>query len=217
MSNNIWAPIPIRTHLITNKDNIIDVVKKYTSLIAEPGDIIVIAESPVAIAQGRAVLSSSVKSGLLARFLSKLPHKDGSLATPQAMQLAINEVGRFKIIMGAIAAGFGKIFGRKGDFYRVAGRELAKIDDIAGTLPPYDRYIVLSPENPKQITDMIYKETGITTAIVDINDIKCVDILAISGKVSPSLIVETLRNNPLGNDDQQTPLVVLKKVNNKGR
>ncbi|MDD4568923.1 MAG: coenzyme F420-0:L-glutamate ligase [Tepidanaerobacteraceae bacterium] len=207
-----WAPIPIRTHLITEKDDIVEVVIGYTSTIAKHGDIIVVAESPVAISQGRAILSSSVKSGIFARFLSKFPHKDGSLATPQAMQLAINEVGKFRVLLGAIVAALGKAVGRSGDFYRVAGRELAKIDDIAGTLPPFDRCIVLGPKKPKEITDKIYKKTGITTAIADINDLKCVDILAISGEISEKQIIEILRDNPLGNDDQQTPLVVLKRV-----
>lgn len=207
-----WVPVPIRTHIITEKDDIVEVVLKYTSPVAESGDIIVIAESPVAIAQGRAVLSSSMKSGLLARFLSKFPNKAGSLGTPEAMQLAINEVGTFRIILGALAAALGKMVGRKGDFYRVAGRDLAKIDDIAGTLPPYDRYIVPGPKNPKEITDKIFKKTGITTVIADINDIKCVDILAISGKVKEKEFIEILKNNPLGNDDQQTPIVVLKRV-----
>jgi F420-0:gamma-glutamyl ligase len=211
--NNVkWAAIPIRTHLITDKDDIVEVVVKYTSSIAEPNDIIIVAESPVAISQGRAFLSSSVKCSILAKFLCKFPDKDGSLATPQAMQLAINEVGKAKVILGAIAAAIGKMLGRSGDFYRVAGRELAKIDDIAGTLPPYDHYIVLGPKNPKEITDRIYKKTGVTTAIVDINDIKCVDILAISGKITEDQIIEILKDNPLGNDDQQTPLVILKKM-----
>lgn len=175
-----------------------------------------IAESPVAISQGRAFLSSSVKSGLLARFLCKFPNKDGSLATPQAMQLAINEVGMLKVLMGAVAAAFGKALGRSGDFYRVAGKELAKIDDIAGTLPPFDRYIVLGPKNPQKITDEIYKKTGIATVIADINDIGCVDILAVSGKVSEKQLTEILKHNPFGNDDQQTPIVILKKTNKGG-
>ena len=213
MAENLkWAPVPIRTHLITQKDNIVDVVLKYTSLVAKPGDIIVIAESPVAISQGRAYLSSSVKYGLLARFLCKFPNKDGSLATPQAMQLAINEVGAFRILLGAIAGGLGKLVGRSGVFFRVAGRVLAKIDDIAGTLPPFDHYIVLGPKDPKKITDEIYKRTGITAVIADVNDMGCVDILAISGEVSEKQIIEILKNNPLGNDDQQTPIVVLKKI-----
>src|SRR5690554_4808711 len=107
MAKITWAPIPIRTHLITEKDNIIDIVERYALPVAQPGDIIILAETPVAISQGRAVLSSSVKSSLLARFLCKFPHKDGSLATPAAMQVAIDEVGPVRILLGAFAAAFG--------------------------------------------------------------------------------------------------------------
>lgn len=88
-------------------------------------------------------------------FLSKFPDKDGSLGTPEAIKLAINEVGKFRIILGAIAAALGKLLGRRGDLYRVAGMDLAKIDDIAGTLPSYDRYIVRGPKKSKEITDKI--------------------------------------------------------------
>ncbi|MEG3071503.1 MAG: coenzyme F420-0:L-glutamate ligase [Candidatus Syntrophopropionicum ammoniitolerans] len=92
----IKARIPIRTHVITEHDDIVKVVKKYTGDIAEPGDIISVAESVVAIAQGRAILPGIVKVGFLARFLCRFPGKDGSLATPQAMQLAIVEAGPLK-------------------------------------------------------------------------------------------------------------------------
>lgn len=213
MTNFRWAPIAIRTHIITEKDDIVDVVERYALPVAEPGDIIVIAESPVAISQGRAVLSSSVRSSFLARLLSKFPHKDGSLATPAAMQVAIDEAGTFRVLLGATAAALGKLVGRKGDFYRVAGRDLAKIDDIAGTLPPFDRYIVPGPKDPQRVTDHIYSKFRIATVIADINDIKCVDILAVSGEVIGAQVIKILQENPLGNDDQQTPLVILKRVN----
>ena len=90
----------------------------------------------VAIAQGRAIVSSAIKPGLLARFLCRFPQKHGSLATPQAMQLAIDEVGSWRILGGVAAAGVGRLIGRRGWFYLVAGRELALFDDIAGHAAP---------------------------------------------------------------------------------
>ena len=212
MIKNSWAPIPIRTHLITAGEDILDIVKKYAVPVARSGDIIIIAESPVAISQGRAVLSSSVKSTRLAQFLSRFPKKDGNLATPAAMQVAIDEVGAFRVLLGATAGALGRLLGRQGDFYRVAGKSLAKIDDIAGTLPPFDSHIVPAPKDPQGITDKIYKEFGITVAIADVNDIRCVDILALSGDHLEENILKILEENPLGNDDQQTPLMVLKKL-----
>ncbi|HHV63042.1 MAG TPA: hypothetical protein GXX51_10455 [Firmicutes bacterium] len=204
--------IPIRTHIITEKDDIVEVVKMYTRDIAAPGDVIGIAESVVAITQGRAILPKTVRPRRLARFLSKFPGKDGSLATPPAMQLAINEVGAVRVLLGAAAAALGKMVGRKGDFYRVAGRSLAFIDDIAGTMPPYDEHVVLGPAHPEEVVARIKRETGVDAFIADVNDKGCVDILAASDGIDQAVLHQLLSDNPFGNDDQQTPIVVLKPV-----
>ncbi|NLI14478.1 MAG: F420-0:Gamma-glutamyl ligase [Peptococcaceae bacterium] len=205
--------IPVRTHIITEEDNIVDVVKKYTGEIAGPGDIIAVAESVVSITQGRAILPEKVKPGLLARFLCRFPGKDGSLATPQAMQLAIEETGVPRIFLGATAAALGKVIRRKGDFYRVAGRHLTLIDDVAGTMWPFERHIILGPKNPRGIVEEIREKTGVEAVIVDVNDIGNVDILGASSGINQADLIRDLKDNPFGNDDQQTPIVILKMVN----
>ncbi|MCL6635503.1 MAG: coenzyme F420-0:L-glutamate ligase [Peptococcaceae bacterium] len=206
----IIGRIPLRTHIITEKDDIVDVVKKYAGEIAGPGDIIAVAESVVAITQGRAILPETVRPGFLARFLCRFPGKDGSLATPQAMQLAIEETGTPRILLGAAAAALGKIIGRKGDFYRVAGRHLALIDDVAGTMWPFERHIILGPRDPQKIVDRIREATGAEAVIADVNDTRNVDIIAASRGVDRKGLIKDLEDNPFGNDDQQTPIVVLK-------
>ncbi|RJQ27323.1 MAG: F420-0:Gamma-glutamyl ligase [Peptococcaceae bacterium] len=206
----IIGKIPIRTHIINEKDNIVEVVKVYTGNVAAPGDIVAIAESVVAITQGRAILPETVRPGLLARFLCRFPGKDGSLATPPAMQLAINDTGTVRIILGAVAAAIGKLIRRKGDFYRVAGRHLTLIDDIAGTMWPYERHIILGPKGSQEIVDKIRAETGLEAVIADINDTGNVDILAASAGIDQKQLIRYLKDNPFGNDDQQTPIVLLK-------
>lgn len=210
----IAGRIPIRTHIITEKDNIVDVVRKYTCEVVEPGDIIAIAESVVAITQGRAILPETVRPGLLARFLCRFPGKDGSLATPQAMQLAVKEVGKLRILLGAAAAAFGRLVGRRGDFYRVAGRQLAFIDDVAGTMWPYERHIILGPKEPHKVVEAVKEATGCEAIITDVNDIRKVDIIAASSGINKKDllkdIVKDLEDNPFGNDDQQTPIVILR-------
>lgn len=207
-----YQPIPLRTHIITDKDDIVKLVRTYAEGIAEPGDVICVAESPVAITQGRAILPQAVRPSLLARFLRHFPRKEGSLATPWAMQLAIQEVGAPRVLLGAVVAGFGKVVGRRGDFYRVAGRVLALIDDIGGTLPPYDRYVILGPKDPARVVDFIRQAIGVDALIADVNDLKCVDILAVTGEHDLEDLKEALRDNPFGNDDERTPIVVLKRV-----
>jgi len=202
--------IPLRTHIITEKDDLISLVQKYTADIAEPGDIIALAESMVAIAQGRAILPKTVRPGLLARFICRFPGKDGSLATPQAMQLAIKEVGRARILLGCTAALLGRLVGRRGDFYRVAGQELALFDDIAGTVWPFEKHIVMGPKNARGVAAKIKEATGVDAVIVDVNDMKCVDIIGATDGLDREVVVNALRDNPFGNDDQLTPIVVIK-------
>lgn len=204
--------IPVRTSVITEYDDLVAVVDRFTRDIAEPGDVIVLSESVAAIAQGRAVPPAKVRPGRLARFLCRFAQKDGSLATPAAMQLAIGEVGARRVLLGTAAALLGKMIGRRGWFYLVAGRELALIDDIAGTIPPYDECIVLGPSDPQRLAEAIRDATGIDAAIADVNDLRRADILAITGPIPPEELAACLLDNPSGNGDEQTPLVIVRPI-----
>jgi len=206
-----FPSIPIKTHVVTEKDDIVELTRKYTEGIAFPGDIIAVAESVAAITQDRAVLPEKIRPGLVAKLISRFPAKHGSLATPTAMQLAIREVGILKILLGCAASIFGRLIGAKGYFYIVAGRELALIDDIAGTMWPYEKHIILGPREPEKIVCSILQATGVDAVIADVNDIKCVDILAATSPESEKTAKESLIDNPFGNDDQQTPIVVIKQ------
>jgi hypothetical protein len=212
----LFYKIPIRTHIVTENDDIVSLAIKYSKGIAAPGDVICLAESVVAITQGRAVLPETVRPGRLARFLSRFPGKDGSLATPPAMQLAIEEAGRARILAGCAAAAVGRLIKKKGLFYIVAGRELALIDDIAGTMYPYERHIVMGPKNPGRLVQGIKKATGAEAVIADVNDKGCVDILSITDKRYRQAVIEALRDNPFGNEDEQTPIVILKRREMRG-
>ncbi|HHY47504.1 MAG TPA: F420-0:Gamma-glutamyl ligase [Firmicutes bacterium] len=202
--------IPIRTHVISENDDIVEVVGHYVRDIVRPGDLICVAESVVAITQGRAVLPKDVRPSILANFLCKFPGKDGSLATPPAMQLAIQEVGAPRVVLGSVAAGLGRLIGRKGDFYRIAGRSLALIDDIAGTMPPFDKHVILGPAHPEQVASKIRDVTQTHALIADVNDKGCVDVLACTAPVPAEVIELVLSDNPFGNDDQQTPIVIVR-------
>ncbi|OQA08767.1 MAG: hypothetical protein BWY65_01362 [Firmicutes bacterium ADurb.Bin373] len=115
------------------------------------------------------------------------------------------------------AAGLGRLIGRRGDFFRVAGRQLALIDDFAGTMWPFDRHIVLGPKDTQKVVDRIKQVTGIDAVITDINDIGKVDILAATDGVDADALTSYLKDNPHGNDDQQTPIVVLISPENMSR
>lgn len=205
-----YGKIPVRTHIITERDNIVDVVYNYTKDIVEQGDLISIAESVVAISQGRAYLPNNIKAGILARTLCRFTGRNGSLTSPQAMQCAINEVGWFRILIASIIGVLGKLFHKKGLFFIVAGRKVALIDDVAGTMPPYHKYIVLGPKDPDIVCNLIKEKTGIDTVIIDANDLHRADCIGASTGVDKRYVESLFIDNPSGNAEQQTPIVIIK-------
>jgi hypothetical protein len=127
------------------------------------------------------------------------------------MQTLVDIVGPvrvlFAFVVGAIAK---KFLNQPGMFYQLAGEQARLIDDVTGTLPPYDQFIVLGPENPQQVVDQIKAETGLSAAIVDVNDLKAVNIVASTAGIPKGLLEQALVSNPAGNDDQQTPVVLIR-------
>lgn len=203
----------IRTHLITEKDDACDVIERYTRDVAEPGDIVGISESVVAITQGRAIPPERIRAGLLARVISRFAHPDASVSAPRSMQMAIEEAGAPRILLAAAAGLAGKIVRKRGLFFRVAGHAVAEIDDSGGTMPPYDRAVVLGPKEPDAVARKVWRKTGLWTLILDVNDKGCVDVLGSSiplSRAHEESIKRLLSRNPFGNDDQRTPLVVIK-------
>lgn len=206
--------IAIRTHLLKPGDNIVEVVEHYTKDIGRAEDLIAICESVVAITQGRIFLPTEVKIGVLACFLCRFTGRHGSLTSPAAMQLAVNEVGQFRILLGAALGALGKLMGKKGLFYHIAGRQAALIDDVAGTMPPFEGHIVLGPRDAQGLATAIHERTGIDTVIVDVNDLRCVDIIGASRGVDQRRVMELLEDNPSGNYDEQTPITLIKDYRN---
>ncbi len=205
----------VRTHLITKEDSPLEFVRTYTEGIAEAGDTVGIAESVLAIMQGRAVDPHTVVPSFLARFIAKFAHPDASISAPRSMQMAIREVGTLRILAAAVAGSWGKITGKQGLFFKVAGHEVAEIDDSGGTMPPYDRSIILGPKMPNQVARQIWRRTGLRVLILDVNDRGSVDVLGSSLPLTQkqeNAVKELLRSNPFGNDDQKTPLVIIKNL-----
>lgn len=59
----------IKTHVITDADNITDVVMKYAALEMQEGDTLFITEKAVACTQKRAIPMKEIKPRPLAKFL----------------------------------------------------------------------------------------------------------------------------------------------------
>ena len=203
--------LPIRTHLLSQIDQPVEVVKRYVSPHAQPGDIVTIGETPVALMQGRFRHPAEIHPGWVASRICWFLLPTSSLATACGMQSLVDQVGAWRVLwafmLGALAK---KFLNKPGMFYQLAGEQARLIDDVTGTLPPYDQFVVLGPDQPQQVVDQIQRETGLAAAIVDVNDLKAVKILAVSPGVSAAFLEQALISNPAGNADEQTPLVLIR-------
>ena len=211
-----YMRIPVKTHLITDKDDMADVVAKYPKDQMRAGDILFISEKAVACTQSRAIPMEDIKPRKLAvtlsHYVTKTPAGIG-LGIPETMEMALRECGTIRILFAAFCSVIGKLLGQKGWFYMVAGPKARGIDGpTEGTIPPYDHYVVLTPADPMGTSKRLAKALGHPVAIVDINDLGA-NILGFSEK-EPTMdfLAQVLGDNPLGQSNECTPMGIIRKA-----
>jgi hypothetical protein len=201
--------IPVRTRLIVKGDDLTAVLREALHGLARPGDVVAIAETAVAIAQGRFIGAETIRPSRLARVLAR---RAGALATinqPESLQLVIDQVGAWRVFGAAVLQVAGRAIGRRGVFYELLGEAIAAIDGYTGTLPPYERAIVLGPAEPDRVSAELAAALDLHIAIVDANDLRRAKALGASPLVVRGAVEKALLGNPAGNGDEQTPLVIL--------
>ena len=204
--------LPLRTHLLGPLDEPVAVLRRYAADLAQPGDVITLGETPLAVMQGRYRHPSEVEPGLVARLACRVFHPTSSLATACGMQTLIDLVGPTRVISAWIGGLLLKLVGIPGGFYRLAGDQARLIDDITGTTPPYDQTIVLGPDRSEAFCRDAAAALGVAVAIVDVNDLGRVKVLASSDGCDQELLVRALKPNPAGNANQRTPVVLVRPV-----
>lgn len=202
--------IPVRTRLVRDGDDLVGIVADAVRGIARPGDVIAISETAVAIAQGEFVVAEMIRPSKLAYVLSRHAGAMATVSQPESLQLVIDAVGTPKVVYAAVMHVLGRFVGRRGMFYEVLGEAIAAIDGYTGTLPPFERAIVLAPREPDAFAQSVYERTGAGCVVVDANDLQKAKVLGASIDVNRANVERALLDNPHGNGDEQTPVVVLK-------
>lgn len=202
--------LPVKTHLLNHLDDPVEIVRRYVLPHSQPGDVVTLGETPLAIIQGRLRDPATVKPGWVARRLCYFFLPTSSLATACGLQTLVDVVGARRVFFAFLGGVVLRVLGQRGGFYQLAGEQARLIDDVTGTLPPYDRFIVLGPHDPQAVVERIRRETGLSAAIVDVNDLQAVKVLARTADVPEAFLATALRSNPAGNADEQTPVVLIR-------
>ncbi|WP_343208833.1 coenzyme F420-0:L-glutamate ligase [Anaerolentibacter hominis] len=215
--NEKYACYALRTKVVTNQDRLEDIVQEYALPYLQPGDILFISEKMAACTQGKAIPMSDIRPSRLACFLSRHVTRSShgiGLSMPETMQCALNECGTMRILFSSAVSLIGKFFGQKGWFYRVAGYKAAGMDGPCSyTLPPYNHYVVPAPDKPGKVAADLARSLNQTAVlIVDINDLGGAILGSSEPRHSNKKYEQLLRQNPLGQENQQTPMGILRPV-----
>lgn len=216
---------PVKTRTVQPGDDLEDLVRDSLprvdgDLWLRPGDVLAISEKVVAISQGRSFPVDTLQSRPLARvlsgFVSRTPVGIG-VGDPATMELAFREAGVGRILLAAAASAITRPVGIKGAFYRVAGSNVRAIDGpTEGTLPPSNSNAKLPPSEPDKVADRLSDRMSdmaggrVDVVIVDANDIG-VETLGSSRQADPRLVASLMRDNPLGQGSEQTPIALIRR------
>lgn len=220
VNGETYERFAVKTRFVDVGDDYIEIIREYVSGIYRPGDIVSISEKIIGLCQGRIVRREDVKIGRLAKFLSRFADHDESrgigVASPIKMQYAIDKKGAPRIILASILGGICKLFGIKGVFYMIAGREVSGLDGFYGGV--WDEYRDMGielPRDPDSVCDEIKRKLGISCMIVDANDIGQV-VLGKSGDIAlpARALVRLICDNPAGQGRQMTPIVLIRRILN---
>jgi len=215
-----YLRIPVKTRLILRGDsleNALDEGLKQAGVQLNADDILFVSEKAVGASQGRYYLldEGEVTPGPLARLLSRYVTRTPAgigLGMPETMQCALDECGRCRILLAALVGALGKLLGRRGDFYRVAGPCARTIDGpTPGTIPPFNRAVSLSPLDPAGVAAGLASRFQCKAAIVDVNDLGGNVLGACPKDLDIDLLCSILSDNPLGQGRARTPAGVVRR------
>lgn len=217
VGDHTYERIPVKTHLITFGEDLISIIKRYALPKLKQGDWLALSEKVVSVCQNNVRHISTVKVSKLARLLvkgvKKYP-KDIGYSRPEKMQVAIDTAGAGRIIIAMILGALGKLFGIHGIFWIVAGHRISEIDGFnPDAMWPYTEYAVLPPKNPDKVCQEIEDKIGYPSAIIDGNNINVKVISHSRGlPVTKKICRLILLDNPMGQDDELTPIIIVRKL-----
>ncbi len=209
----------IQTRFITQEDDYIRVLKEYVSGVYEEGDILSISEKIISICQHRIIRREEIRIGGWAKFLSRFAdHRNRGgygVGMEINMQYALDKVGLPRVLIASLAGGLGKLLGIKGVFYRIAGREVSGLDGFYdGAWKEYRDIGIEIPYHSGAVCNEIKEKLDISCMIVDANDLGQ-EILGKSDDIAleDAVLKQLIRDNPAGQGQQRTPLVLIREKN----
>ena len=208
----------LKTHFITQGEDYLTLMKDYVLPLYQDKDVLSISEKVIAMCQGETVEKEQIKVGFFAKWLSKFATRTRSgigMDEPYKLQLVIDLKGLPMVLFASVIGGIGKLFKKRGLFYKILGKEVAGIDGLYAhsAFEIYHHLAVLLPSKPDEVCQKIYETYQISAMIVDANDIAA-EIIGCSQdlKGREEELSSLIADNPAGQDDELTPFILIRPV-----
>jgi hypothetical protein len=217
-----YLRLPIKTKVITEADDLMQLLDEYLKPNLIKGDLIFVSEKIVCITQGdRIIKTADVKTTWLARFLASKVRN--GVGTPQfkglghgtapAMQLLIEEAGVPRVLFATAISAVTRPLGIKGAFYYLVGKRAKSIDcPMSWTIAEYKDYAKRAPKDPDGVAKKIQARYGADAVIVDANYRGAFSLGKSSRAITERFVQAVLQDNPAGQDSEMTPFFLIRKA-----
>lgn len=222
VDGNTYERYGIHTHFIKVGEDYIQLMRQYVLPFLEEGDIVSTSEKVISMCQSNVVYMEDIKPSPFTRLISHFGKKTESgigITEPYKLQLMIDMNGWGKVLYAGVAGTLGKIMGKPGVFYEILGEETAGIDGFYShsAFEAYHTMATLNPREPDHVCNEIFAACHIPLMIVDANDIN-VNILGkadILKDMEDEKLAALIEDNPAGQDDEQTPFIIIRNITGK--
>ena len=208
----------IQTHFVQVGESQKELVEKYVRPLYQEGDMLSFGAKVMCMCVKSVRTREQVKPGFWANLLWRFAgiNTTGVGAhEPSKMQLIIDICGVPRVLLAAALSAVTKLFGVHGVFWKVCGHGVAGIDGfyIRSSFQLYHELALINPDNPNELCEELYQQTGIPVVLMDANDLQRDQL----GKnkdfpLTDAQIQDAMADNPSGQGDELTPLILIHPV-----
>ena len=207
-----------KTHFVKVGESQVSLVESYVLPLYKEGDVLSFGAKVMAMCTKNVVTREEAKPGLFANLMWRFAARNSTgigMHEPYKLQLVINSCGLPRVLLAAFLSAVTKPFKIKGVFYRVCGKGVAGIDGFCedSQFELYHDIALVNNENADELCDELYEKTGVPVVLMDANDFDQNMLGKSDGfPLTDEQIKDALRDNPSGQGDELTPLILVRPL-----
>ncbi len=208
----------IQTHFVQRRESQVALVERYVRPLYQPGDVVAFGAKVMAMCVDSVRERKDVKPGFWANFLWRfagINHTGVGMHEPHKLQLVIDICGLPRVLLAAAVSAVTRPFGVRGLFYKICGKGVGGIDGFyfRSSFDLYKELALINPDNPTELCNRLTAETQIPVVLMDANDIEQNQLgKCDSFPLTDAQIQDALADNPFGQGDELTPLILIRPL-----